>query len=103
MTENVVDMTTRKSVKPESPEDATTSQWFDLWKKYAKNEGLETFMIVAIAKDKTVRYEIRGVNELHLSRLYRECDSMKEVITDQLDYQEDDVELTADDDDEDEE
>lgn len=77
MTENVVDMTTRKSVKPEMPEDATLSRWFDIWKKYAKDNKVQTLMLVGVDKDGAIYNDVFGLNEVHLLRLYRECDNMK--------------------------
>lgn len=89
MTDNVIDIITKKKVAPDVPGDATNNQWFDLWKRYAKQEKLETFIIIAAADDGSIRYELRGVNEQHLNRLYRECDRMKALIEETLNYEED--------------
>ena len=87
MTENVLDISTRKPVKPDIPEDATVAQWLNWWKKYIKDNKAKTVAIIGIDGEGNAFYDIIGVSEIDLLRIYREVTSIRAVIDDVLDPQ----------------
>ena len=87
MTENVLDISTRKPVNPDMPEDATVNQWMNAWKKYAKDNKAKTLAIIGIDGEGQAFYDIIGVSEIDLLRIYREINQVQRVIDDVLDPQ----------------
>ena len=93
MTDNVFDIHTRKPVKPDMPKDATVAQWLNAFKKYIKDNGAESILIVGIDREGTSFYDVIGVSEIDLLRLYRELDKVKLLIDDKLDPEEEEYEI----------
>ena len=80
MTDNVVDIKTRKPVERiDIDESLPWSKYFDVWKKRAKENDAQSVLIVTINKDNGVQWDVRGDDFIHLMQLYIELDALKNI------------------------
>ena len=99
MTDNIIDIYTGKSIRVDVPEDVTMAQWFDMHKKYARQEKVKSLLIVGIAEDGRRVWDVRFKNEEDLMKLYRECDKLKsslDIILDGGDIEDDIIDIELD-------
>ena len=90
---DVIDIRTRKAVKPDIPENATITQWFNSWKKYCKDYDVGIVAIIGIDAEGIPFYDLIGVKEIDLLKIQRELRRLSELIDAHLDPEEIEVEL----------
>lgn len=81
MTDNVIDIKTRKPAERiEIDESLPMSRYFDVWKRRAKENGIESVLIITVNKDNGIQWDIRDADFTHLLQLYIEIEAMKQII-----------------------
>ena len=79
--DNVIDIRTRKPAERiEIDETLPMSKYFDTWKRTAKDNNIQSVLIITVNKDNAIQWDIRDHDFLHLLQLYIELEAMKRVI-----------------------
>jgi hypothetical protein len=81
MSENVVDIITRKPVERIDIDDSLPmSKYLDVWKKRAKENKISSMLIIGITEENGVQWDMREANFTHLMQLYIELEALKHVV-----------------------
>lgn len=77
---DVIDIKTRKAIKPDIPENATIAQWFNSWKKFCKDYNCQTIAIIGVDKDGIHFSNVIGVNKTDLLTISHNLHDIREAI-----------------------
>ena len=83
MTEDVIDIRTRKPIRAEAV-NGNINQYFDIWKKRAKETNVVSVFILTITEDMHVDWDLRTASEHHALLAYASIDDLKREILDDI-------------------
>lgn len=78
---NVIDIKTRKPAERiEIDENLPMSKYFDTWKRRAKENDIQSVLIVAVNAQNGIQWDLKEHDFIHLLQLYIELEVMKDII-----------------------
>lgn len=85
MTDNIIDIQTKKPIEPEMPEDVTISQWLNIWKRHVKEYKATAISIIGVYEDGETFNDMIAFKRSDLHGLFYETEYLKDRIKDTLD------------------
>lgn len=99
MTDKPIDIKTRKPMeRVDFDEDTSMAQYWNTWKKYAKDNNVQSVFIMTIDDTKHVNFDLRCANEFDLLLANASIDDLKDEILSRIfpDHQEFDLDPETD-------
>jgi len=78
---NIFDMKTRKPIeRMDISAETNVAQFLNLWKKFAKETGVQSIFILNIDENNHVTWDLRSASEHHALLAYATLDDLKDEI-----------------------